>query len=611
MNTNLMTRCVLLAGWLLLSLSAQAAPSISLTNPPDGQSVAVGSSVELTVDVTPASGTKIKKVVYAKGTTTIATVTSAPYSYTWKNIAAGTYSLTATATDDKGGVTTSATHSLSAKINQPPTVSLSAPTAGQTFTLPEEIPLSAEAADPDGTISKVEFYQGSTLIGTATSAPYAVTWNDAATGTYKLTAKATDNQGGVTTSAARSITVKTAPPTISLTSPPDGQSVAVGSSVELTVDVTPASGTKIKKVVYARGTTTIATVTTAPYSYTWKKIASGTYSLTATATDDKGGKTTSAAHSLSAQSNLPPTVSLTAPPNNQGYDAPASITLMADASDSDGSIAKVDFYRGNTLIGTVTSAPYAMTWNDVPLGTYSLTAKATDDKGGVSTSAARTVSVVGAAQAREIYYIHSDHLNTPRLITNKDKQPVWRNAPLGEPFGAGTPEEDPENTGTRFEFNLRFPGQYYDKETNTHYNDQRDYNPATGRYIQADPIGIEGGINLYAYVGGNPLSFVDPDGLRGERGASGGSGGQNSNYPGKKCREFNPPQPNSVECQHHQTGKWSKHPRPSDMPFPGSQKSEMCGDICKMGILITGVCVVCILQPELCPVAGAAAAAAQ
>ncbi|MCL1826383.1 MAG: RHS repeat-associated core domain-containing protein [Betaproteobacteria bacterium] len=84
---------------------------------------------------------------------------------------------------------------------------------------------------------------------------------------------------------------------------------------------------------------------------------------------------------------------------------------------------------------------------------------------------------------------------------------------MGEPFGAGTPEEDPENTGARFEFNLRFPGQYYDKETNTHYNDRRDYNPMTGRYIQADPVGLEGGINLYSYVRGNPISRVDPFGL--------------------------------------------------------------------------------------------------
>jgi RHS repeat-associated protein len=74
-------------------------------------------------------------------------------------------------------------------------------------------------------------------------------------------------------------------------------------------------------------------------------------------------------------------------------------------------------------------------------------------------------------------------------------------------------EEDPRNTGTRFEFNLRFPGQYYDKETNTHYNGHRDYNPTTGRYIQADPIGLEGGISLYNYANGNPVSRVDPLGL--------------------------------------------------------------------------------------------------
>ena len=109
-----------------------------------------------------------------------------------------------------------------------------------------------------------------------------------------------------------------------------------------------------------------------------------------------------------------------------------------------------------------------------------------------------------------IYAIHNDHLGTPKLLTNQTGQPVWR--ALASPFGKATVDEDVDGDGTDVVINLRFPGQYFDAESGLHYNMFRTYDPETGRYITSDPIGLLGGINTYAYVGGNPLNYIDPTG---------------------------------------------------------------------------------------------------
>jgi len=131
----------------------------------------------------------------------------------------------------------------------------------------------------------------------------------------------------------------------------------------------------------------------------------------------------------------------------------------------------------------------------------------------------------------KLYFIHPDHLNTPRLVADSAGAAVWR-WDQAEPFGNNVPDENPSGLGA-FDLPLRLPGQRYDAETALHYNYFRDYDPSLGRYGESDPIGLRGGLNTYAYVGGNPISYADPDGLRPEAGPVGpnlGSKLGNTNY---------------------------------------------------------------------------------
>ena len=116
--------------------------------------------------------------------------------------------------------------------------------------------------------------------------------------------------------------------------------------------------------------------------------------------------------------------------------------------------------------------------------------------------------------AIDVFYVHADHLNTPRVITRPtDNKVVWK-WDSTEAFGNNAPNENPSALGA-FSYNLRMPAQYFDQETGTFYNYFRDYDPSLGRYVQSDPIGLGGGINTFGYVSGSPLSFIDVFGLVG------------------------------------------------------------------------------------------------
>jgi RHS repeat-associated protein len=114
------------------------------------------------------------------------------------------------------------------------------------------------------------------------------------------------------------------------------------------------------------------------------------------------------------------------------------------------------------------------------------------------------LSYVGPSE--DIYYFVNDHLGTPQRIMDQNSNVVW--SADYQPFGQAN------ITVSTLPNNFRLPGQYYDQETGLNYNYFRYYSPGIGRYLRPDPIGLFGGINLYAYVFNNPISLTDPLGLR-------------------------------------------------------------------------------------------------
>jgi hypothetical protein len=190
--------------------------------------------------------------------------------------------------------------SLTLVVAKPPTVAITAPATNSVVATGSNVTISASASSPNqgGNISKVDFYSGSTLLGTASASPYNYTWNNMTAGTDTLTAVATDNMGLTDTSTVVYLVVST-PPSVSITSPANDSIITAGSDVTISASASsPNTGGSIAKVDFYNGSTLLSTSTTAPYSYTWSNVAAGIDTLTAVATDNNGLTTTSSADTI-------------------------------------------------------------------------------------------------------------------------------------------------------------------------------------------------------------------------------------------------------------------------------------------------------------------------
>ncbi len=205
-------------------------------------------------------------------------------------------------------------------------------------------------------------------------------------------------------------------PTVSITTPAVNSTYKGPATINMIAKATDADGT-IRKVEFYNGTKLLHTEYNGTYSYSWTNVQAGTYSLTAKATDNDGATTTSSIVKVSvarSTGNRAPTVSITTPVTNTSYTSGATINMIAKATDADGTISKVQFYKGSTLLHTEYMGTYSYSWSNVPAGTYTITAKATDNDGATTTSAGVKVTVVSKS------YRPSNNNESSVVINNSD-----------------------------------------------------------------------------------------------------------------------------------------------------------------------------------------------
>ena len=159
-------------------------------------------------------------------------------------------------------------------------------------------------------------------------------------------------------------------PTVSITAPANNANFNAPATINITANAADANGT-VTKVEFYNGASLLNSDATAPYSFSWAGVAAGTYTITAKATDNAGASTTSAAVTLKVNTptNAAPTVSIASPSNNTSHLAPATINITANAADANGSVSKVDFYNGTSLMGSDATAPYSFTISNAAEGT--------------------------------------------------------------------------------------------------------------------------------------------------------------------------------------------------------------------------------------------------
>jgi hypothetical protein len=268
--------------------ASSAPPQVSIVTPTASDSLVAGTSTSIIASAFDPDGQVASVQFFVDGRPQGAPDQIEPFVVPWTPTASGNYSLQAVAVDGSGNQTTSSTVTISVIGNNAPQVRLTSPQNGATISAGAVLSLVATASDSDGEIASVTFLANGVIVGSDATAPFAIDWIPGAATGYVIKARATDNSGNVTDSASINVTATdNQAPTVSLLTPVNGGSAALGSAIELIADASDEDGTITSVEFYANGIP-VGTATGSPFAVIWSPIVEGVYAITARAIDNGG-----------------------------------------------------------------------------------------------------------------------------------------------------------------------------------------------------------------------------------------------------------------------------------------------------------------------------------
>ena len=383
---------------VIVNVIPDTPPTVIITAPAKGAQILNGTQTNLTATaLTNVQGGSIASVQFFVNHKSIGTVTSAPYTLPYL-VATGSDTITAVATDNRNVQGHSDTVIVIGTLPVAPNVTVTSPRASQTIITGDNVNVTATANDINqgGSITGVTFYVNGVSIGSTATSPYSVSWT-ATAGVDTIIAQAVNNFNVVGTSQKIIVHVTDdVPPTSVITAPGDNITYVLGDNVAIasTATSTDTLGSIVNVVYYVNGQP-VGTSTNSPYHFTWKSNVVGVDTIVAVATDNRGGQTNSAYVLVNVVNEVAPVVAITSPANAAVLQVNNQVTLTVAVStaDTNGTIASVAYYANKTLIGTATQKPFSLNWTPNAMGNDTLTAVATDNRGGKTTSANVVVTI--------------------------------------------------------------------------------------------------------------------------------------------------------------------------------------------------------------------------